>query len=80
MSFCMYTAEGDFDCNEDSNKGTIEHFGASRWDSNPVRARERTVNRWTPVSPSSYTPTARYTGPVISSCYTSRFSGRQICY
>ena len=22
----MYTAEGNFDCNEDSNKDTIEHF------------------------------------------------------
>jgi hypothetical protein len=79
MSFCMYTPEGDFDC-KDSNKDTIEHFGASRFDSNPVRAREPTVDRYAPVSPSSYTPSYRYTGPVVSSCYISSYTGRQICY
>ena len=70
MSTCIYTAQGELVCNEDSNEDTIEHFGASRWDPNPVRARERMVYRWAPVT--TYTPTARGAGTNITSCKSSR--------
>jgi hypothetical protein len=78
MSTCIYTAQGELVCNEDSNKDTIEHFGASRWGdpsvfgkSNSSRwtPREPTVSRWAPTT--SYTPTARGAGTNITSCRSS---------
>ena len=58
MSFCMYTVQGDFACNEERNKNTIEHFGAARWgysspsssSSNVYVPREPTVSRWDATS------------------------------
>jgi hypothetical protein len=87
----MYTAQGDFACNddsnEDSNKDTIEHFKRTVPGGTPRGHNwEPVYSRWDHITPASHNTASRGRGAgSITSChptkkYNTRYGYWEIVY